>query len=125
MSLTVDDLLPVFRARLTEFKSVNDDTIRIYLDDALCIFSLCEKAAVYLAAHLFVLDRDQESVTGIDDGLGQVSSERIGKKAVTYKHQTGKNGRDETFYTSTKYGRKYLEFSRHCSAKAFRVRVLP
>ena len=128
MSLNVDDLLPLFDARFPEFKTVSEATKRIYLDDALCIFSLCEKAVLYLAAHLYVLDRDQSLSTqnggaGIDDGLGEITSERIGKKATSYKHQTGKGGKSEVFYTTTAYGRKYLEFASKCPAKAFPIRV--
>ncbi len=130
MASSVEELLAKFRIRFPEFPAnkISDDVVNMYLNDALCIFSLCDKAVQYLTAHLYVLDRDQSvseknGKAGVDDGLGQIESDKIGKKATTYKHQTGKGGKTESFYTSTPYGRKYLEFARKCPGAAFTVRV--
>ncbi len=126
MALSVENLLPNFRTRFPELSGVSDDLVSVYIEDALCIFALCEKAVVYLAAHLCVLDRDQnvgvtDGDAGIDDGLGQIQSEKIGQKQAAYKHNAERDA--DTFYTSTPYGRKYLEFKRTCSSRAFKVRI--
>ena len=119
--MTIEELLAVFRTRFPEFDSVSDEQVSLYLDDALCIFKLCDKAVVYLAAHLCALAQDQSGNTGIDSGLGEVMSEKIGQKSVTYKTQASKN--EDVFYTSTKYGRTYLELRNKCTSRAFTVRV--
>lgn len=120
-TLNVADLRTDFRARFPEFSAIDDAQVDVYIGDALCIFRLCERAVVHLAAHLCALAQDQSSVTGIDGGLGEVESERIGKKAVTYKTQAKDN--KDVYYTSTKYGRAFIQFRNKCPSRAFTVRV--
>ncbi len=118
----IDVLLVDFRARFPEFAdpTLTDAQVTLYLEDAVALHGLCDRAALYLAAHLWVLDRDQAS-GGIDDGLGEVSGDTIGKKSAQYK-TIAERGKD-AFYTTTPYGRKYIAFRDRCLGRAFSVRV--
>ena len=120
MLSTVDTLVCDFQKRFTEFTNLGPASVRMYVEDAVSLHGLCDRAALYLAAHLYVLDRDQ-SGGGIDDGLGEVSADSIGKKSAQYMTMAERGG--DTFYTTTQYGRKYLEFRRKCVGRAFSVRV--
>lgn len=119
---TAAELLPDFRLRFTEFAAETDDKILLYLGDALDIFSACPTATLYLAAHLLALDTEYGTgIKGVDGGLGEVQSESIGPKSVSYKTQAAKES--DTFYTSTPYGRRYLMEREACKARKFHVRV--
>jgi len=121
MACSVEDILAEFRIRFPEFASVPDATVELYIGDALAIFCGCCKAVVFLTAHLCALAQDQDGVDGIDGGMGEVASEKIGQKTVTYKTQAGKAA--DTFYTTTKYGRLFIQFRNKCASRAFTARV--
>lgn len=117
--MTAAELLPLFRTRYPEFASVSDDEVLIQLGDALCIAGSCGTSAILaLAAHLLVLDKNQDDDT-IDGGNGETTSESVGSVSVSMKSQADTG--EEAFYTSTKYGRRYLILRRAC--RAFSVRV--
>jgi len=137
---SASDLLAGFRIRFPEFSQniLSDERAIMYLDDALCIFCHCEKAVLYLAAHLYVMDRDQgagvasaddDSVDGggLDGGLGLVTKDGIGKKETQYTYQSMQGGKNNEglYYEQTLYGRKYIEFAKKCTPTAFKIRVLP
>ena len=116
--------LPAFRARFPEFTVADypDATVILALEDAIAIFGACERAFLYLAAHLLTLRGEGGgAVSGTDGGFGEVQSESIGSKSVTYKTMADK-GKD-TFFTSTAYGRQFLAFRNACVPRAFHVRV--
>lgn len=120
MSLSVDDLIAKFPVRFPEFARIGEDRTRMYVEDAVATHNLCDTAALYLAAHLLVLDRDQAN-GGVDGGLGEITGDKIGKKSSTVKAMA--KDAAEVFYTSTPYGRKYLHFRKGCVSRAFSVRV--
>lgn len=116
--------LPAFRTRFPEFTTTAypDAVVILALSDAITIFGACETAFLYLAAHLLSI-RGEAGVTvaAVDGGFGEVQSESIGSKSVSYKSMADK-GRD-TFYTTTAYGRQFLVFRAACGPRAFSVRV--
>ena len=119
---TAADLLPSFRVRFPEFSGETDDRVILYLADALQIFSTCQPATLYLAAHLLALDTDYgPGGQGVDGGMGEIQSESIGPKSVSYKTQAAKES--DTFYTTTPYGRRFLMEREACVARKFHVRV--
>lgn len=128
MAITITaELMQTFRTRFPEFpeSSLTDDQLTLYLGDALAIFRLCEKAVVYLTAHLITLDRESgvgtASGASVDGGDGELQSESVGGVSGSWRTMAD-NGKD-TFFTTTAYGRKYITFRNACPAYAFRVRV--
>ena len=119
---TISLFADIISTRFPVFDGQSDATVTLYLEDALCIFKLCDRAVIYLAAHLCSLDIDQSGNTGIDSGLGEITSEKIGQKAVTYKTQASVE--KDVFYTTTKYGRMFLQLRDKCPSRAFTPRVL-
>lgn len=110
-----------FRARFPEFDAVADDRVILFIDDALEIHAQCEKATLYLAAHLLA-SAPQEGVIASDDGgSGEVSSMSNGGESISYKTQA--NTGAETFFTTTSYGRTFLTMERRCAGRRFSVRV--
>jgi len=108
------ELLPAFRARFPEFSAVVDLTVELYLGDAISLFNCNDKAVLYLAAHLLVLDTASgvgSSGTGgeLDQGLGIVTAETVGKVSTSYQNASGANVKD-TFYETTSYGRRFIQF---------------
>ncbi len=120
MGLSVDTLVAQWPVRFPELCDVSNEQVTLYVGDAVATHGLCDRAALYLAAHLYVLDRDQPD-GGIDDGLGEITSDSIGKKSSIMKALAERG--EDAFYTTTPYGRKYLHFRRKCAGRAFSVRV--
>lgn len=110
-------LLTIFRERFSEFSDVNDKTLMIFIGDAVALSSLSDRAIVYLAAHLYVVDKGAHAT--VDSGANTVVSERTGKHAVTYAQQSERSA--DSFYETTKYGRMFLQLKRQ--SHGFRVRV--
>lgn len=122
--MTAEELLPAFRTRFPEFIAQTDARIEAYLGDALLIFTLCETAVLYLAAHLLTLDIESGSgSTGAssDGGDGEVTSESAGGVSASYKSQAAKE--KDVFYMSTVYGRRYVTLRNACPGYRFSVRI--
>jgi hypothetical protein len=118
MTLSIDELLPLFNTRFPEFSAVSSARITMYLNDALEIYALSATAVVYLAAHLLTLDNDSGAGSigaSLDGGEGEVQVESAGRVSATFITQarTGK----ESFFTTTAYGRKYLTFRKRFSVR--------
>ncbi len=123
---TAAELLPAFRVRFPEFDSETDERVTAFIDDALCIFALCEKATLYLAAHLLTLSNGTGvgvpgSSVPIDGGAGETTSESVGSLSVSVSTQS--SNPEDVFYTSTAYGRQYLALKNACPAYRFSARV--
>ena len=121
-------LLPNFRALFSpDFDSISDAKVTIYLDQAGVIFSACQDAQLYLAAHLIVVDKTNNVGTeqggSMDGGNGENTSEKVGEVQVDMKTMAD-TGLD-TYYTSTPYGRRYLAFKKACPAYALSARAYP
>ena len=124
--MTAAELLPVYREQFPEHVAKTDDEILKYLDLAMRIHALCEMATVYLAAHLCTIDAE----TGVGDSGGSVdgggSRETVSETAKSVSASFAKlsqDGTDDSFYTSTPYGRMYIVQRNSCPGKKFSVRV--
>lgn len=126
--MTAAELLPVFRDQFPEYNAKADDEILKYLNNALIIHALCELATVYLAAHLITIDADSGiggSGGGVDSGgaAREVLSESAKNISTSFKSMA-KDGTDDSFYTSTPYGRMYVVLRNACPGRRFSVRVV-
>jgi len=119
-------LLPLFRSFFPEFAGISDAVVDAYLVDAGVIFCASQRAQVYLAAHLLVLDQASgvgQGGTGgvVDGGDGEHESEKVGEISVTVKTMAESNL--DSFYTTTPYGRKFLAFKKASPSYRMSVRV--
>lgn len=104
------------RLRFPEFSSVTDDILALRVEEALAISAIRLLATSWLTAHLLAL-ADGEAPSN----SGEVTSEKIGDAQVTYRSQAEAGW--ESFYSATRYGRRYLELARRAPARAMPVRV--
>ncbi len=109
-----DQLLPEFRTRFPEFDSVSDALVLLQLGDALSVFNCNDKATLFLAAHYLTLDTSSGVGVagpggGVDEGLGVVASETVGKVSTSYKNASDINAKDAA-YETTPYGRRFIQF---------------
>ena len=111
--------IAVVRARFPEFADTADAEIAVLTQTALSISAISQDALLYLVGHLIAISAEETGEA--DGGSGEVVSERIGAKAVSYAAQA-KSG-DEAFYTRTAYGRLFLALERRAPARALSVRV--
>ena len=119
MASPIEKLLADFRAQFPEFDGMDEPVVLQWLETARDIHALSDRALIWCAAHLIVLDRDEERQ--IDRGTGEVEEDRAGPKRVRFRAQT----RDErdTFFTRTRYGRMFLQLERRTPGYAMGVRV--
>lgn len=112
--------LTTFRTRFPEFAQTADSIVELALSDAKLLHARCPTATLFLAAHLLTLDQD-ETATGVDGGNGEASNMSDGSESISFVTQaeTGQ----EAFYTTTKYGRRFLALEKRCIGKRFSVRV--
>ncbi len=124
--MTAEELLPVFREQFPEFDSKTDETVLLYLNNAMLIHAICEMATVYLAAHLIVIDTYSGiggSGGSVDGGGSRETVSETAKSVSASFAQIAKDGTDDSFYTSTPYGRMYIVLRNTCPGKKFSVRV--
>ena len=121
------ELLPAYRIEFPEHSAKSDDYITARLTKALAIHATCEAATLYLAAHFVVIDTDanlgvSEGGAPIDSGgLREVLSEGGKSINTSFAQISTKSG--DSPYTSTLYGRYYLQFRDNCTGRRFSVRV--
>lgn len=115
--------LPAFREEFPEFtvQLYPDAVVTRALKNAILVAGACEQAMLYLAAHFLALKGTDPGVAGVDGGFGEVQSESIGAKSVSYKTMADK-GKD-TYYATTPYGRQFLVLRAACVPRVFSVRV--
>ena len=120
MVSSVEILKGKFDVRFPELAGISADEKTMYIEDALTVHNLTDRAALYLAAHLYTLDRDQPN-GGIDDGLGEITSDKIGQKSTTVKSVAARSA--DVLFSTTPYGRKYLLFRQHATGRSFSARI--
>ena len=108
-----------FKAKFPEIRGNSDATIASFIAEACEISSVSRSAILYLTAHLIIIDKEEYG--GIDGGSGEVSTESIGGKSLSYK--TGSESERDTFFTRTKYGRKFLMFEKRSPKRTFGVYI--
>jgi len=124
MASSVSDLLTDFRSRFPEFDSTSDSVVELAIGDALNIYNLCDHGVLYLTAHILSLHSDSGvggSGASVDGGEGETTSESVGGVSASFKSMADRG--DDTFYTSTAYGRMFMALKRTSPGRAFSVRV--
>lgn len=124
--MTAAELLIVFREQFPEFDAKTDGEITLLLDNAILIHAICEMATVYLTGHLCVVNTESGlgGTGGSVDGGGsrETASESAKSVSASFKSMA-QDGTDDSFYTSTPYGRMYIILRNACPGKRFSVRV--
>ena len=125
--MTPAELLPTYRTEFPEHSGKSDDYILSRLSMAINIHSICEAATLYLAAHYVTIDTaaslgETDGGAPVDSGgLREVLSESGKSISSSYSEISTKPG--DSPFTSTLYGRYYLQFRDNCSGRRFSVRV--
>jgi len=125
---TAADLLPDFRSTFPEFDSDDDARVLMYIDLALCIFCKCEKATLYLAAHLLSMadcsNMSESGATPQCPGENQntlpLTSAKVGPKQATFGKMSSQQ---DMVYTTTTYGIMYLQLKKACLSYVFAAGV--
>lgn len=124
--MTAAELLPVFREQFPEFDGKSDESVLLYLNNALLIHAICGMATVYLAAHLCTIDAET-GVGGsggkVDGGGARETVSETAKSVSASFAKLAKDGTDDAFYTTTPYGRMYIVLRNNCPGRKFSVRV--
>ena len=102
--------LATFRNLFEEFDDRTDAKVELALEEACKLFARDALGTLYLTAHVVALDKSEEDVTTVDSGNGSIQSQTVGDLALVFRSQD-QNAR-ETYFVSTKYGRKYLNIER-------------
>lgn len=124
--MTAEQLLPVFRDQFPEFSAKIDETVLLYLNNAMLIHAICGMATVYLAAHLLTIDLESGvggSGGSIDGGGSRETASETAKSVSASFKSMAQDGTDDSFYTSTPYGRMYIVLRNNCPGRKFSVRV--
>ena len=101
-----------FKLRYTEFDSVDDARVEIFLDDAALEISesiwgtLYSRGVYALTAHLLTLN-DKSAAGGGSSTVGPVTSRAVGDVSVSFGLAAVKSKSDE-YLGSTLYGSEYL-----------------
>ncbi len=102
-----------FRDRFPEFYSVSDRNVERAMETARNIHSASDEAQLHLIAHLLELSRSDDSAAG------EVISESVGPKSVTYMSQAGEP--NEAYFTRTSYGQTFLVLEKRATPFSARV----
>ena len=103
-----------FKARFTEFNSVDDARIDLFIEDAyLQVGStwgkLQDLGVLYLSAHLLTLAT--KSASGISSAVDTVASKSVEGVSISYATQSPTNDK-QAYYMTTTYGQRFLELSK-------------
>ena len=113
--MKVNPDLETFRLWFPEFTQTEDSKVERFLGDALEIHGVNPRCTLYVAAHLAALDSLEGSEP--DLGLGELQEEQEGPLRARMKVQARNNR--EVFFTTTKYGRTFLEFEKRTPQYTF------
>ncbi len=115
------DAFEIIRKTMSEFKEVDDDTVRVFISLAEPLISkkrfekLHQQALAYMTAHKMKM-----SGLGKNIGIGTIgdtiglSSVSEGETSVSFSNnQTGNTATDAEFGL-TVYGMQYLQLRKHC-----------
>lgn len=100
-----------FKARFTEFASIDDTLIQLLLDESYLLLSDENKyqdtMVLYLTAHNLVVQQNQSN--GNSGASKTVANKTVGNVSVGYANPTIENS-DLAYYNSTSYGQNYLRY---------------
>lgn len=115
-------MLPEFESLFPGFNAVDDGVVSTYIDLAKLIFSACERATLYLAAHLLSQGLANDDSTSIDKtGGATLSDATIGELKAGYNKNVD-NPTDVDFST-TFYGRTFIKLRNVCPRYRFALGV--
>ena len=104
-----------FKTRFAEFNSVDDSLIQMLLDEAYILITenkYLDTMILYYTAHNLVIQQSQSS--GDSGSVATVASESVDGVSTSYANPAIDNP-TVSYYMSTSYGQKYLEYKRALS----------
>lgn len=105
------------------FADVPDDVVSEYIEIAKTYFSACERATLYLVAHLLSQYLANDSGTGLDfSGGAAYENAAVGELRAAYK-STVERPSDEVYMT-TAYGRTFVLLRNACPVYRFTLGVV-
>ena len=102
----------IFKTRFPEFASISDNVIQMLLNEAYLFIGenkYQDALVLYWTAHNVVVQQNQ--LGGDNSPIVAVASEGVGNVNTSYANPQINNS-DISFYMSTSYGQKYLEYKR-------------
>ena len=102
----------IFKTRFPEFASISDNVIQMLLNEAYLFIGenkYQDALVLYWTAHNVVVQQNQ--LGGDNSPIVAVASEGVGNVNTSYANPQMNNS-DISFYMSTSYGQKYLEYKR-------------
>lgn len=115
------DAFEIIRKTMSEFKEVDDDTVRVFISLAEPLISkkrfgkLYQQALAYLTAHKMKI-----SGLGKDNGMGTIgdtiglASVSEGETSVSFFNNQAGNTATDAEFGLTMYGMQYLQLRKHC-----------
>ncbi len=117
-------LLAEFRSSkaFTGFADVPDDVVMEYIEIAKTYFSACERATLFLVAHLLSQYLANDNGTGLDlTGGTAYENAAVGELKASYKANVDKP--TDVAYTTTLYGRTFITLRNACPRYRFALGV--
>jgi len=111
-----------FKIRFPEFTSVSDARIELFIDDSVLILNETnwgekyDLGLYYLTAHYLTLG--EKSSAGNSGSNSQIASKAVDGTSVSYNNPT-LTGSDDSYFSSTSYGQRYLELRKSLGAPAY------
>lgn len=99
-----------FKARFTEFNSIDDNRIQIFIDDALLVLNettwgkVYSMAVCYLAAHYLTLS--EGSASGDDGSVAGIASQGVDGTSISF-NSFSPSSASQSYYLSTQYGQRF------------------
>lgn len=118
MSITAAD----FKTRFTEFASVDDARINLFIADAVLELneaawgSLYNKGLLYLTAHLLQIGTN--TANGNSGSVSQVASQSVEGVSISYNAIGQNSSTSDLSFLSTAYGQEYARLKKIISTGA-------
>ena len=111
-----------FRTLFPEFDSLSDNMVDAVIRTAKMMQTRNTLAQEWLTAHLLALvnGEDGDEAGKPDGGMGEVTSETIGPLMRQYRTQAGLLGGSDVFFTTTRYGRTFLQVIKRDPVNTFK-----
>lgn len=104
------------------FALVSDDEVTEAIELAKTIFSACERATLFLAAHLLAQLMALNNSTALDlSGGATYENAAVGELRATYKPNVDKP--TDVDFTTTPYGQKFIQLRNVCPRYRFALGV--
>ena len=115
------DAFEIIRKTMSEFKEVDDDTVRVFISLAEPLISkkrfgkLYQQALAYMTAHKMKMSDlgKSDGMVSIRDTIG-LSSVSEGETSVSFSNNQAGNTATDSEFGLTVYGMQYLQLRKHC-----------